>query len=45
MHLNSKCNMPKVIDAIVEMYNLGKLEIEIDLNDTYQGSHYDFDLR
>lgn len=45
IHINSKCNMPKVIDAVVEMYNLAKLEIEIDLNDTYQGSHYDFELK
>jgi len=45
IHLNSKCNIPSVIDAIIEMYNLEKLEIELDFNDTYQGSHYDFELK
>ena len=45
IHLNSKCNIPYVINAITEMYNIGKLDIEIDLNDVYQGSHYDFKLK
>ena len=45
IHINSKCNVPKVINKIINEYNLGKLEIEIDLNDTYQGSHYDFKLQ
>ena len=45
IHLNSKCNIPSVIDAIVEKYKLDKLEIEIDLNDVYQESHYDFQLQ
>lgn len=44
LHVNSKCNLPKVIDKIVDEYHLQKLEIEVDLNDTYQGSHYDFEL-
>lgn len=45
IHLNSKCNIPQVIDAIVEKYHIEKLDIEVDLNDTYQGSHYDFKLK
>ena len=45
IHINSKCNIPSVINAITDMYHLDKLEIEVDLNDTYQGSHYDFQLK
>ena len=45
IHINSKCNIPKIIDSIVNEYNLHKLEIEVDLNDTYQGSHYEFQLK
>lgn len=45
IHINSKCNVPKVVDKIINEYNLGKLEIEIDLNDAYQGSHYNFKLQ
>ena len=45
IHLNSKMNIPKVINKIVDEYNLHKLELEIDLNDEYQGSHYDFTLK
>lgn len=45
IHLNSKCNSPAIIDKIISEYCLDKLEIEIDLNDTYQGSHYDFELK
>lgn len=45
IHINSKCNTPKIIDAIINEYNIQNLEIEIDLNDTYQGSHYDFELK
>lgn len=44
IHLNSKCNIPKVIDKIQQDYGISKLDCEIDLNDTYQGSHYDFKL-
>lgn len=44
IHLNSICNTPKVIDEITKEYGIGKLDIIIDLNDTYQGSHYDFEL-
>ena len=42
IHLNSKCNTPKIVDEVVKTYGLDGLEIEIDLNDTYQGSHYEF---
>jgi hypothetical protein len=45
IHLNSKCNIPSVIDAIIDKYKIDKLDIEIDLNDVYQGSHYDFQLK
>lgn len=45
IHLNSKCNIPSVIDAIIDKYQIDKLEVEIDLNDVYQGSHYDFQLK
>lgn len=44
VHINSRCNIPKVINKIITEYNIDKLDIEIDLNDTYQGSHYDFEL-
>ena len=44
IHLHSLFNQPSIIDKVVEMYNLNKLDYEIDLNDTYQGSHYDFSL-
>lgn len=45
IHINSKCNTPKIIDAIVKEYCLDKLSINIDLNDTYQGNHYNFELK
>ena len=45
IHLNSRMNMPELVDAIIEMYSLNKLEIELDFNDAYQGSHYDFQLK
>lgn len=45
IHINSKCNIPSVIDKIIQEYGISKLEIEIDLNDTYQGSHYNFKLK
>ena len=44
IHLNSLFNQPSIIDAIINEYKLDKLEIELDFNDTYQGSHYDFKL-
>lgn len=45
IHLNSKMNIPKVINKIIEYYSISKLEIDIDLNDEYQGSHYDYQLK
>ena len=42
IHLNSLFNQPDIIDKIIEMYKIRDLEIEIDLNDAYQGSHYNF---
>ena len=45
IHLNSKMNIPEVIDAIINMYQIKKLKVTVKLNDTYQGSHYDFLLQ
>ena len=45
INLHSLFNQPSVVNAVVRMYHLEKLEIEVDLKDTYQGSHYDFLLR
>ena len=45
IHLNSKCNTPKIVDAIIKEYGLYKLEIEIEFNDDIQGSHYNFSLK
>lgn len=45
IHINSKCNIPSLIDRVIDEYELDGLEIEIDLNDIYQGSHYDFLLK
>lgn len=45
IHLNSLFNQPDIIDAIINKYCISKLTIEIDFNDTYQGSHYDFQLK
>ena len=45
IHINSFCNLPKVIDRIVDYYSINKLNIKIELNDETQGSHYNFKLR
>ena len=45
IHIHSRMNIPKVIDAIISAYELKKLDIIVDLNDTYQGSHYEFELQ
>lgn len=45
VNLNSKMNCPHIIDAIIEESNIGKLELELNFNDTCQGSHYDFKLK
>ena len=39
IHINSLCNVPKVIHEIISEYELYKLEIEVELNDEVQGSH------
>lgn len=44
IHLHSLFNQPTIVDAVTREYSLGKLEIEVDCNDLYQGSHYDFIL-
>lgn len=48
IHLNSLFNQPSIVDSIIKIYHLEKLgqeNIQVDLNDTYQGSHYDFLLK
>ena len=45
VNLNSLCNTPRVIDRIVETYNLDKIELDIEYNDLTQGNHYDFLLK
>lgn len=42
INLYSLFNQPDIIDQVTNLYHLENLEIEIDLKDTYQGSHYDF---
>lgn len=44
INLHSLFNQPDIIDTVVDMYNLHKLDLDLDLKDTYQGSHYDFGL-
>lgn len=44
INLHSLFNQPDVVDTVVEIYNLHKLDLDLDLKDTYQGSHYDFGL-
>lgn len=45
INMNSLFNAPEIIDAIIERYHIGKLDIQLSFNDTYQGSHYDFLLK
>ena len=48
IHINSKMNTPKVIDAIIKFYNLQKFSqenINIEHDDELQGSHYNFELK
>ena len=47
IHLNSKVHTPRVVNAIVDFYELGNFknsEINIEHDDELQGSHYDFEL-
>ena len=47
IHLNSKVNNPKVVNAVIQFYELNKLSssINIEEDDLLQGSHYDFLLK
>jgi hypothetical protein len=45
IHIHHLFNTPKIIDAIIKYYNIEKLNIEIELNDETQGSHYEFLLK
>lgn len=45
VNINSNMNCPHMIDAIIQEANIEKLELELDFNDTYQGSHYGYKLR
>ncbi len=44
VHINSKMNTPRIINAIVKEYNLYKFgnDINIEEDDLLQGSHYEF---
>ena len=44
IHINSRCNIPSIIDKIIEYYGISKLEQEVELNDVTQGSHYGFEV-
>lgn len=44
IHINSRCNLKKVISTIKEAYHIERLDLQIDENDVYQGSHYTFKL-
>lgn len=44
IHLNSLCNTPYIIGKVIDYYEINKLDIEIELNDQIQGSHYNFKL-
>lgn len=47
VHINSKMNTPRIINAIVKEYNLYKFgnDINIEEDDLLQGSHYEFLLK
>lgn len=45
IHLNSRCNIPKIVDAVIDEFCIESLETVVDLNDTYQGNHYGFALK
>lgn len=44
IHLNSKVNNPKVVNSVIQFYELNKLSssVNIEEDDLLQGSHYDF---
>ena len=45
IHLHSLMNTPSIVNKVIQMYELNKLQCEIELNDEVQGSHYDFLLK
>ena len=45
IHIHSRCNIPSIIDCVIEEYQLRGLEIEVKCNDEFQGNHYDFKLK
>lgn len=45
IHLHSLMNTPAIVNKVIQMYELSKLQCEVELNDEVQGSHYDFLLR
>ena len=46
IHINSICNTPKVIDAIIKFYDIkDTAKIQVEENDITQGSHYGFQLK
>lgn len=44
IHLPTLFNQPDIIDMIIKIYNLEKLELEIHHTDS-EGSHYNFELQ
>lgn len=42
IHLHSLMNTPAIVNKIIQMYELNKLQCEVELNDEIQGAHYDF---
>lgn len=47
LHINSKMNTPRIINAVIQEYNLHKFgnAINIEEDDLLQGSHYGYKLR
>ena len=45
IHINSKCNIPSVINKIIETYEISRLDVDIECNDETQGPHYAFKLK
>lgn len=45
VNIHSKCNLPKIVNAILKEYNIEDLDLELELNDIEQGNHYDFLLK
>lgn len=47
IHINSKTNNPRIINAVTQMYGLEKIadNISVEEDDLLQGSHYGFLLK